>query len=89
MLAMGASRTQIYLDEELRRRVDRVAARDGRSMAEVIRLALGRYLSEEERVRRPLDEATCRWLGAWEGKRADELPVVRDQLAERAERLGT
>jgi hypothetical protein len=86
---MVALRTQIYLDESLRRRIDRVAAREGRSMAEIVRLALDSYLSEEERARRPLDPATSRWLGAWAGKDTGELPSVRDQLAKRAERLQT
>lgn len=88
-LFMKALRTQIYLDEDLRRRVDRAAAREGRSMAEIVRLALDSFLSEQERAARPLDPATSRWLGAWAGNESTEPASVRDQLVERAERLQT
>jgi hypothetical protein len=79
-------RTQLYLDDELRLRIDRVRARDGRSMAEVVRDALDAYLGEEERVRRPLSESASRWVGAW---RDDELDVaeLRGEVEERLRRL--
>lgn len=44
---MSATRTQIYLTEEQRRRIDRVTASEGIPMAEVIRRALDEYLDEE------------------------------------------
>lgn len=44
---MSATRTQIYLTEEQRQRIDRVTASEGIPMAEVIRRALDEYLSEE------------------------------------------
>lgn len=44
---MSATRTQIYLTEEQRRRIDLVTAAEGVSMAEVIRRALDEYLDEE------------------------------------------
>jgi len=44
---MSAVRTQIYLTEELRERIDRVASSNGLTMAEVIRRALDVYLAEE------------------------------------------
>lgn len=44
---MPAVRTQIYLPDELRERVDRVASSSGLTMAEVIRRALNAYLAEE------------------------------------------
>ena len=43
---MSATRTQIYLSEEQRRAVDRVAAAEGVTMAEVIRRALFAYLDQ-------------------------------------------
>ena len=43
---MSATRTQIYLTDEQREAVDRVAEAEGVSMAEVIRRALAAYLSE-------------------------------------------
>jgi hypothetical protein len=44
---MSATRTQIYLTEEQRRRIDQVTAAEGVPMAEVIRRALDEYLDEE------------------------------------------
>jgi predicted DNA-binding protein len=44
---MPATRTQIYLTEEQRQRIDRVTAAEGIPMAEVIRRALDEYLGEE------------------------------------------
>lgn len=44
---MSATRTQIYLTEEQRRRIDQVAAAEGVSMAEVIRRALDGYLDRD------------------------------------------
>lgn len=43
---MVATRTQIYLSEDQRQRIDQVSAAEGVPMAEVIRRALDRYLSE-------------------------------------------
>ena len=43
---MSATRTQIYLTDEQRKAVDRVAEAEGVSMAEVIRRALAAYLTE-------------------------------------------
>lgn len=47
---MSATRTQIYLTEELRQRIDRVTASEGIPMAEVIRRALDEYLGDERDV---------------------------------------
>lgn len=44
---MPATRTQIYLTEEQRRRIDRVAAAQGLTMAEVIRRAVDEYVDDE------------------------------------------
>jgi metal-responsive CopG/Arc/MetJ family transcriptional regulator len=44
---MSAIRTQIYLTEDQRARVDRVAATEGVTMAELIRRALDEYLGDE------------------------------------------
>lgn len=44
---MTAVRTQIYLTDELRQRINRVASQSGLTMAEVIRRALDAYLDEE------------------------------------------
>jgi len=43
---MPALRTQLYLAAEQRRRIDQVAARDGVTLAEVVRRALDHYLND-------------------------------------------
>ncbi|HSL59325.1 MAG TPA: CopG family transcriptional regulator [Acidimicrobiales bacterium] len=47
---MSATRTQVYLSEEQRRRIDAVAAAEGVTMAEVIRRALDSYLASDADV---------------------------------------
>jgi predicted DNA-binding protein len=44
---MSATRTQIYLTEEQRRRIDQVAKASGVTMAEIVRRALDAYLAGE------------------------------------------
>lgn len=44
---MSSTRTQIYLTDDQRRRIDRVAAAKGLTMAEVVRRAVDDYLDEE------------------------------------------
>ncbi len=47
MCCMSSTRTQVYLTEEQRRRVDALAASKGVTMAEIIRRALDAYLELE------------------------------------------
>jgi hypothetical protein len=44
---MSATRTQIYLTEEQRTRIDRVREAEGIPMAEIVRRALDQYLGDE------------------------------------------
>lgn len=44
---MSATRTQIYLTEAQRHRIDQVTASEGIPMAEVIRRALDEYLGDD------------------------------------------
>ena len=44
---MAALRTQIYLTAEQRRRLDALAAAEGRRLAELIREAVDAYLAEQ------------------------------------------
>jgi len=83
---MPARRTQIYLDDSLRAGVDRLRARDGRSMAEIVRDALERYLAEEQRRERALTEVAGDWVGGWAGEARDD--DTRAELNRRAARLG-
>jgi plasmid stability protein len=45
---MSATRTQVYFTAEQRRRLDARAAREGRTLAAVVREAVDAYLSGEE-----------------------------------------
>jgi Arc/MetJ-type ribon-helix-helix transcriptional regulator len=42
---MAATRTQVYLTENQRREIEELRARDGRTLAEVVRAALDEYLA--------------------------------------------
>jgi predicted DNA-binding protein len=44
---MSSTRTQIYLTDEQRRRIDRVAESKGLTMAAVVRRAVDDYLDDE------------------------------------------
>ena len=44
---MPATRTQIYLTDEQRRRIDQAAKARGVTMAEIVRQALDAYLAQE------------------------------------------
>jgi predicted DNA-binding protein len=44
---MSATRTQVYLSEEQRSRIDRAAEAEGVSMAELIRRAIDVYLGDD------------------------------------------
>lgn len=44
---MSATRTQVYLTEEQRQRIDTLAEAEGVTMAEIIRRALDSYLEGE------------------------------------------
>ena len=44
---MSATRTQVYLTEEQRQRIDALAEAKGVTMAEIIRRALDLYLEDE------------------------------------------
>ncbi len=44
---MSSTRTQIYLTDSQRARIDEVASAEGMTMAEVIRRALDMYLANE------------------------------------------
>ena len=44
---MASTRTQVYLTAEQRKRLDELGKRQGKSLAELIRTAIDRYLQEE------------------------------------------
>ncbi|MFP5333024.1 MAG: CopG family transcriptional regulator [Acidimicrobiia bacterium] len=44
---MSATRTQVYLTEEQRQRIDALAVAEGVTMAEIVRRALNLYLEDE------------------------------------------
>lgn len=45
---MSAIRTQVYLTDEQRQRVDALAGAEGVTMAEVVRRALDHYLADKD-----------------------------------------
>lgn len=47
MLCCMSTRTQVYLTDEQRRRIDELASAEGVTMAEIIRRALDGYLDEQ------------------------------------------
>ena len=55
---MPATRTQIYLSEEQRRRIDELTASRGVTLAEVVRRALDDYLDVEVPDAAPILAAT-------------------------------
>ena len=57
MLYMPATRTQIYLTNEQRHRLDERGAVTGLGLAEMIRQAVDNYLGEQRDIRAALDEA--------------------------------
>jgi metal-responsive CopG/Arc/MetJ family transcriptional regulator len=62
---MSMTRTQIYLPEDLRRRVDQRADVEGKSMAEVVREALENHLAQPRDVQDLLDETFGSVVDAW------------------------
>ena len=78
---MTSTRTQIYLTERQRRRLDERQRREGKSLAAVVREAIDAYLTEPtDDVDRVLDETF--------GRLPDlELPS-RSEWADREQRLG-
>lgn len=69
---MSAVRTQIYLTEEQRRRIDELTDARGDSLAEIVRKALDRYLDEES-------EAVEAALGATFGADPEARSIDRDE----------
>lgn len=55
---MSATRTQVYLTTEQRRRLDELARRDRRSLADLIRAAVDDYLEDAGPPPRDALEAT-------------------------------
>lgn len=61
LCCMAATRTQLYLTEEQRQRVDEITRAEGITLAEVMRRALDVYL---DRVAPDSDEALAATFGA-------------------------
>jgi hypothetical protein len=57
-LYMSATRTQVYLSSEQRAKIDAVRAREGKTLAEIVREALDAYLTEEHEDPREVLRAT-------------------------------
>jgi hypothetical protein len=82
--AMGRmQRTQIYLEEEQARALDRIARRRGVSRAEVLRLAADRFISDEE----PDPIWGLVGIGASAEMEEEAEPVPDDRVAELHDRV--
>ncbi len=53
-----SERTQVYLTDEQRKRVDEIAEREGKSMAQVIREAVTAYVTQRPADAEPALDAT-------------------------------
>src|SRR5205807_2351285 len=62
--AMASTRTQIYLTAEQRKRLDELATREGKSLAEVIRESVDRYLAEKSPPKIDLQAHLDRFFGS-------------------------
>ncbi|HEX9766296.1 MAG TPA: CopG family transcriptional regulator [Nitriliruptorales bacterium] len=71
------TRTQVYFTEEQRRALDELAARDGKTMAEVVREAAATYVARHERtVHLPADVAALlESAAAARGASAEQVAV--------------
>ena len=58
VLYMAATRTQVYLTEDQRKRIDELTARNGQSLAWIVRDALDQYLAGPSPDRRRALDAT-------------------------------
>lgn len=58
VLYMPSTRTQVYLTEDQRRRIDALASRNGQSLAWIVREALDHYLADPAPDRQSALDAT-------------------------------
>lgn len=56
-MAVASTRTQVYLTADQRRQIEELRARDGRTLAEVVRAALDEYLETHGREARERERA--------------------------------
>lgn len=83
-------RTLISLEDEDKRWLDRKAKEEGMTMAQVVRIAVGRYRQECEREASapPLEELLRRTSGLWKGGDGLEAQVrLRDEWEEDRQEL--
>jgi hypothetical protein len=69
---MSATRTQVYLTQAQRDSIEALRARDGRSLAEVIRAALDAYLAPREPSLEELQGVLDETFGSMPDLRAPE-----------------
>jgi metal-responsive CopG/Arc/MetJ family transcriptional regulator len=68
-------RTQIYLDDSQKGRLDRISRKEKHSLAELIRRAVDRYL--DEHGRRSGDAAFQKAFGIWHDRKETGTAYVR------------
>jgi hypothetical protein len=72
VLYMSSTRTQVYLTSEQRERIEALRAREGKTLAEVVREALDAYLSDKPGDPREVLETTFGSLPGLEVPSRDE-----------------
>lgn len=84
-------RTQIYLNDQQKRALDRLSARRNVSVAELIRAAIDRMLAEEEDHCQGWERVLSQTFGMWRDRReitADFVRRARRGWDERLKRYG-
>jgi hypothetical protein len=69
---MAATRTQVYLTAEQRKKIEAMRAREGKTLAEVVREALDAYLTDEPADPQDVLKATFGSLPELEAPSRDE-----------------
>ena len=85
---MFSERTQVLLSREQRERIERMAAREGRSVGSVIREAIESYTAVGPRSRKEAAEALIAMdlpAGDWDQMKAEILAGALDDLPEAGE----
>ena len=61
---LAATRTQIYLTADQRKHLDELGRREGKTLAQLIREAVDRYLEQESKPKGDLQEHLDRFFGS-------------------------
>nr|BAL58639.1 hypothetical conserved protein [Candidatus Acetothermum autotrophicum] len=71
------TRTQIYLDEEQKKELDRLSAKRGVPIAELIRAAIDQMLAQERERKQNFERVLTQTFGMWRDRREITEDYVR------------